>query len=495
MTTTFGSRAAGAATLGRLIGRGFGFLAQLVLARLLAPEAFGLFAIGWTLLRLSAVAGHLGLDSGVIRFASAATRQNDSRLRGIIATAVLGGVLSGLLLAAALILAAPWIATSLFREPELAWVLRGLALAFPLANASRVLAAASTISGKMLCSSISEDTLQPTAQIALFLLMYRLGFGLQGAVAATVMSYAISALACFACVRRFLPQVFAAGGVTWPRTGRLLRFSLTAMLGGALGALGLWGDRLLVGYFGTTVDAGIYQSVSLVTMVSVMVISGLKTVVAPWIAALHSQGENQEATIALQRVSRWGLYVSLPVLLVTVIFPSEVLNLLFGAAYASGASALVWLAIGQLFYVCLGGADQFFLMTGRQKDWLAISGFTLVVIVVLDMVMIPRLGIVGAAIVSCATTALVTVLGIARLREVFGFWLVGRQHLAVALAALIASVPAALLARASAIPDAIRLALGGVLIAAVFGVALWAIGLHPDDRRAIKRLLARGDAA
>src|SRR5688500_13129104 len=58
------------ATIGRILGRAVGYLTQIFLARLLAPEGFGLFAIGWTLLRLFSIAGHLGLDFGVIKFGS-----------------------------------------------------------------------------------------------------------------------------------------------------------------------------------------------------------------------------------------------------------------------------------------------------------------------------------------------------------------------------------------------------------------------------------------
>src|SRR5579885_1606066 len=75
---------AGIALGGKLIGRCIALVGNVVLAHILGPATFGLYAIGWTITKIATVLTPLGLDSGVIRFASPDLGQNHGRVKGAI---------------------------------------------------------------------------------------------------------------------------------------------------------------------------------------------------------------------------------------------------------------------------------------------------------------------------------------------------------------------------------------------------------------------------
>jgi O-antigen/teichoic acid export membrane protein len=59
---------AGITLFGKVSGRGIDALTEILLARWLGPTAFGLYAIGMTVLRIVGTIGAFGLNNGVIQF-------------------------------------------------------------------------------------------------------------------------------------------------------------------------------------------------------------------------------------------------------------------------------------------------------------------------------------------------------------------------------------------------------------------------------------------
>src|SRR3990170_1749482 len=124
--------AAGASTslAGRVTGRVLQAFGQILLARLLGPDTYGLYALALTALGLAALVAPLGLDRAVIRFAR--TDVNGSRTlgRGFFLRAIAIASLIGLTIAVVVALAAPAAAEGLFHDARVVWVLRWIAPAF-----------------------------------------------------------------------------------------------------------------------------------------------------------------------------------------------------------------------------------------------------------------------------------------------------------------------------------------------------------------------------
>jgi|GEM_PF-2117910 len=426
------------AMIGRVAGRGIGYLTQIILARILAPEGYGLFAIGWTFLRLFSIAGHLGLDHGITKFGTRYFGKNYAKFNSLVIFSISGAFISGIFFGVILSASSSWLSEIIFKKPELDSILKGIALVFPFATTLRVLAATSSLQGKTLYGAIFEDVIQPLAQITFFalLLLRDPNDGINAAITSTIISYVLSTIIGGIFVRRLIPNTFLFKNIITEDLIPLLKFSLPAIAGATLGAFNLWGDRLLVGYFGTKSDTGIYQSISIITMLTTIVLSGMKISAAPAISQMNNNNRRSEIESLSKSISRWSLYITLPILLSVLINTNGVITILFGEQYQAGAAPLLILTIGQSFYVMYGIIDQILLMTGKQKEWLAISAIVFYLTILFDALLIPKFHLMGASVVSTAMIFLLGILSIFYLKHHLRFWLLDISHIRIIATAI-----------------------------------------------------------
>ncbi|MEM9494729.1 MAG: lipopolysaccharide biosynthesis protein [Pseudomonadota bacterium] len=109
----------------RLIVRSLGFINTLILARLLAPEDFGLVALGVTVMQLLQNVSDIGVSQTVVRYRTAE--------RSILDTLFTLSVVRGVAVAALLLIASLFAGT-FYGDPRAAWVFAGIA-AVPLLTA------------------------------------------------------------------------------------------------------------------------------------------------------------------------------------------------------------------------------------------------------------------------------------------------------------------------------------------------------------------------
>src|SRR3972149_5060776 len=128
------ARGAGISAIGRLIGRGAGYLGQVILARILLPDAYGLFALGWTMLRLVSIVSPLGLDNAVIRFGTRHWQKDDARFRSVFMLSILGALLFSSFLGTAVYISSTWLSTSFFNKQDLEVIFKGFAFIFTSAS-------------------------------------------------------------------------------------------------------------------------------------------------------------------------------------------------------------------------------------------------------------------------------------------------------------------------------------------------------------------------
>ena len=130
---------------------------------------------------------------------------------------------------------------------------------------------------------------------------------------------------------------------------------------------------------------------------------------------LHNEGDFSEMSHLYKLVSRWMITFAIPVSLIFIIYPSKMM-LLFGPDYMAGSSVLVILTVATFIQAALGAASPALGMSGytRLTLWNSLGAFILNI--VLNVVLIPKYGIIGAA---WATLISLVAIGIARIFEVW----------------------------------------------------------------------------
>lgn len=484
--------ASGASVLlaGRLGARGLSFAVQLLLARLLGPAAFGLFAIGWTLFQLLGLVATAGLEHGVTRYA-APLRREPPRFLGVARLGLGLAGTGGAFGMALLLLAASWLAEAAFEKPEAAPVLRVFAAGLLFAPALKVAAAACRAALAMRRSVLAEDLTQPAVQLLLILAFYALGWGVQGAALATVLSFAVAlAVAVFAL------RLWAGGASVEPTASglgvrELLTFSLPVSVAGVLSPAGLWIDRLLVAHYLTDAETGIYQSAAQVAFLFVLVLTSLNNVVAPLVADGFRRKARNEVHETYRVATKWGVYACLPAFLVLVWQPRLVMTTLFGEPYAAGAVPLLVLALGQMFNLATGAVGLVLIMAGRQRPWLVLCAGALAVQVATALALIPRWGLVGAATATSVSLVALFGSGLLLLRRWEGLWPWDRRALKAVAAGLVAAAALWLVGRLPVGSAWLQLAVSFVAAEIGFLGTLARLGFDAEERQLLATLRRR----
>ncbi len=167
----------------------------------------------------------------------------------------------------------------------------------------------------------------------------------------------------------------------------------------------------MLGHFASERDVGIY---SVAVKVSSFVVIGLGIalpIVAPLFSQFSETRDNKLTEALFRTVTKWLCYSALIIFACIAIFRVELLHL-FGKPCTAGATALLILAAGELADAVTGPTGVLLAMTGKQKWELANTTSMVAFNFLLNLVLIPTMGLIGAAIVAAVSIATATINGL-----------------------------------------------------------------------------------
>ncbi|MDA9356895.1 MATE family efflux transporter [Flavobacteriaceae bacterium] len=155
-------------------------------------------------------------------------------------------------------------------------------------------------------------------------------------------------------------------------------------------------DVLFLGLFETFETIAYYSvAVKLATVTSLALIS-VNIVIAPKIAKIYNDKNLLELKSMIRKATRINVLISVPLIFILFIFSDFILSM-FGDNYILAKKAFFILLIAQFFNSISGPSALYLNMTGRQKKLNLILIVSLLINIVLNFILIPKHGMVGAA--------------------------------------------------------------------------------------------------
>lgn len=251
----------------------------------------------------------------------------------------------------------------------------------------------------------------------------------------------------------------------------------------------LWSDTILLGIFGSAADVGIYQVATRLTLLATVFVNPVTTSFSPRIADLWRRERYSLLAKTYRLVTSWVFRLSLPSFIVLLVFPSELLAI-FGRGFGAGATVTMIMTLAWLLNSLSGPCGYMLTMSGRSKNQMANNIAALVVNIGLNIWLIPRLGIIGAAIAWGSSLVLVTV---GRVVQVWAFakMLPLSRDLLKGVWAGLAAGTVGLAIREVIGGGLLSLGAGIVGVGAVYIAGIWLLGLDNDDRLVLDTLRRR----
>jgi O-antigen/teichoic acid export membrane protein len=384
-----------------------GVLVVLAVTRTLAQESAGVFFALTSVFLIAEMAARLGTGTGLVwAISRARAAGRPDRVPDFLRVALTPVVALAVLLAVVLFLAAPHISGMVAgeRSSDVTTAVRILAVLLPLTTLSDTLVSAtrgySTVRPTVLLDKAGRPLLQLLAVVAVA--------GGVGSVAALSVAWAAPWLVTAVLAGWWLHRLHRASGRPPVADGPI-----------AAGAIGAWRefwaftgpravtsivqlalqrlDIVLLTLLAGPAEAAVYTAATRFLVVGQFANQALAGVVEPRLARLLALDDRATAQEVYRTATGWLVLLCWPFYLVFGTYAGSVLDW-FGSGYDTGWTVVFVLGATMLVATAVGMVDVVLIMGGRTSWNLANSCTALVVNVAVDLLLIPRLGILGAAV-------------------------------------------------------------------------------------------------
>ena len=389
----------------RLLGLGLTYGLIWLIADRYGPEANGYYNIFTAWMAVLSVVATLGLSASNVRSVAEYRATGEwGKLRplhnGVLKVVVGMSVLMGVLLFCMRMIApldGPW--SILSSTPV---VIMACALPF----AAVLLVNVEFIRGSKRIA-ISELLRSPAVLAVAFVGVALMSGGVRTPAVMHTIGFGVCALISLVVVRRWLTRVEQQNQAMYTPVNMrehlsmatpMIITSLVTTLNGRL-------DVIMLGWYAMPAVVGVYGTAVKISIATEFVISSMKTIAMPKIAEQFHGGKHDELNDTIQFSSAVIFWLTVPVTIILLVFPEWILSIV-GPSFVEGASVLRIMAIAHFVSAASGMVGAFMNMTGNQVVFTRIVVVAVLLNLVLNLFLMPRYGMVGAAWASAVSLAL-----------------------------------------------------------------------------------------
>lgn len=386
--------------LGGLVASAAKLVERVLIGTVLSPSLYGEVSMAIAILTFGNILSMVGLSQGVPRYLSRVETLEERR--GVwFSGLVVAGVLS-LLVALGVWTLSDWLAAQFFETPTAPRLIQLFALSLPLMVGFKISIAAIRGHENTIYKTYVGDLLFPGGRVLFLGLLLYLGYGVFAAGYAYIALSALTLVASYYFLHRLMPLV----GPVRTRVREMMRFSAPLVVSIFLSMLLMHTDTLMMGYFRSSNEVGIYNAAYPIAGSLLIALSAFGFLYLPLVSRLDSNGDRDDIGDIYALTTKWVFIITFPPFLLFAVFPAEVLSTVFGPEYARGSTALATLSVG--FFVSA--------IAGRTRETTSALGATTVILAAnvvafvtnfgLNLVLIPAYSYDGAAVASAVANVL-----------------------------------------------------------------------------------------
>jgi len=371
-------------------------------ARTMSPDGFGIFATWLSIAQIASVVGLVGQESLLVRFLNEYQVNNRPDLTK-------GVLLSSLKISAVAMLIAIG-AVALVAKMRGDWWLLILAVsAYTAVNAGLMLG--SQVARSLVSILMGEGNREFfwRVSVVLFLLVMMTGHRLLDPaelIAVMTIAMSVGLGAQIVAVARALPDF--RDTTTSSETSRWRSSALHFWVASILEAANQYFDVILVYWMLDPATAGIYFAASRLANIFAMLSAALYSFGARRLPSLYFSKNHQEFERTLRLMAEVTALSVVGGLLLIWIGGPHLLNL-FGPHFAAQHWVLIVLAVGTAFQAAGGPSAAILQLTGHERIYVPVVAANVALRLIGFLVLIPWLGVLGAAISATVSLALATI--------------------------------------------------------------------------------------
>lgn len=392
-------KGAGFIFFGVLFSKALGYIFRLIVARMGTAE-YGTLTLGFAIFEILASMSTIGLSLGVLRYVSFYKGKEDpQRIKGTILSALKVNIPLSIIVATTLFFASDFIALRIFKIGDLSLIIKIISFAIPLTVTASIFLSVIKAFQKIEYDVYSRSLIENLVKVVLALiLVFALGLGIVGATISYVLALLSTLIFSIYFLQKKVYPVFRNSIKPIYAYRDLFSYSWPLMFSDIIFLLIAWTDTFMISYLTKEVsNVGVYNAALPTAQLLFVIPNGLIVLFFPVMTDLYAQNKKEEFKSVYQTVTKWVFLANLVLLSLFLVFPKQILGILFGSSYIPGSIVLMILGAG-FFYGYLASASNRVLLTLKKTRFVFyITATTAVINIILSFILIPRFGIAGAA--------------------------------------------------------------------------------------------------
>jgi O-antigen/teichoic acid export membrane protein len=485
------ARGGGITLVGKIFTNATRVIIAFIVPRLLGAEQYGMYQLALSAITLLAGITILGLDGALVRFLAIYVARGDKeRTWGTILFGVGLPLVLGSIASVGLFVFSYQVADRIFHDVSMAPLLQVASVIIPLSVSGDSLIGALRGFKNMKYPVIAKFIAQPLVKVVLIGVVALMDLRAVYAVVIFGIGELITALMLIYYLNRLFPLNIP---VTTARVDftAIIKFTVPAFMAELLDVFRTNIQTLLMGSLGSFAGVGIFTVANQLNTLGHDFYSSINTAAKPYIAELHDRKEMQQLQKIYQVANKWSFIVNMPFFLTMILFPVQILSI-FGKSFQNGVPALMIMACASLVDVATGMGGAVINMTGYTRLKLLNNIVGLSISLVLNVLLIPPYGVVGAAISALVVFTALNTIRIVQVYYIMGLLPYNVTFIKPVLASLIAYAVTYILSMIYPI-DAylIHLFVYVSVLFVVFALSLLLLGLDPDDQQMARRIAGK----
>jgi len=391
-----------------------GFIQVPILTKGLGTSLYGTWSLINATVSLIAPFAMLGFGASIVRFLAA--EKDTGRVREDFYSAFTTVFISGAVFSILLFFSSDYLATSIFGDVNQSSYIK-LGSVLILLNSIHALPLAFFRMRRRIGLYTTLNLGRNCLQIGLIVAAVLLGYQLSGVITAVIISGTL-----FTVIA--LITIFRQTGFQLPRFSNMksyLKWGIPLTPNAAI----LWiinaSDRYMVSYFLGVAAAGVYSAAYAIGHYASFAMMPVGIVLYPIISKTYDEGNLDETRNYLKYSLKYLMMIAIPAASGLSILAKPLLQLLTTPEFAEGSTVVPFVAFGAVLHCFFQICVYIIHLVGKTHITVRLLGTSAALNVIINLVIIPRMGIIGAAIATFVAYGVLGMLTLAVTRRYLKF--------------------------------------------------------------------------
>jgi stage V sporulation protein B len=390
-------------------------LLRIIIGKKLGPSGLGVYTLIFTIYLFSMQFGAFGTGTALTKYI-AEYSENEKKIKEYIFAGLIISIVSGLLVSIILYTMSGKIALICFHNYEMTNLLKVLSFCIPFISIQKLVIGILNGFQKMdsfAFINMSQYFLMLIITLILinFLKMNTFNATL-GIVISTIITgilslYYLKDLILIFNPQKYLKQVFI--------------FGIYIVLSSSIGTLNTQMDSLMIGYYLNSASVGCYAIAFILLQILILIADSTQAVTYPIMSNYYGKTNFKAIQNLIKNIMLKVFIICIIISLFLIIFGKQIISV-YNKEFLNAYSPLLVLLIGYSLYAPIQAVGGFLSSIGKVNIMFNLSCLSLVINFLLNMILIPKFGLMGAAIATSTSLVFISLIkGYFILKYIFRF--------------------------------------------------------------------------